>query len=93
MEKLKEEMMWGATLSLTMRQMPMLIAGINSIGAQMGKMLSVTKKGTPEYRRLNYLLTGIGGIHQILQAVDGMASAMSVDLMGGLQDGGEDSHE
>lgn len=86
MEKLKEEIMWGATLSLTMRQMPMLLSGISSIGSQMGKMLSVSKKGTPEYRRLNYLLTNVGAIHQILQAVEGMASALSVDLMGGMED-------
>ena len=82
MEKLKEEMMWGATLSLTMRTMPMLLSGLQSIGAQMGKMQSMAKAGTPEYRRLNQLLTGIGGIYQILQAVDGMASALAMDMMG-----------
>ena len=86
MVKLKEEGAWGAILALSLKEMPITIEGVRQIGAMMGKKLNSVPKDSPEYKRLNYLLTQIGGIHQILQAADGMAHGVAVDLLGDIKD-------
>ena len=85
MEKSQEEKFWGVQLSIAARELPMTLGLIEHTCEEIKKrcdQLGEDKlRTTPEGQRLMHLLTMVGGLKFMMKGVDGMLSALIVDLL------------
>ena len=85
MAKLIDESIWGASLSIASRELPMTLSVINQVCQQINmrcNQLGKEKlKTTPEGLRLTHLLTMVGGLKYMMEGVDGVLNALVLDLL------------
>lgn len=85
MAKLEAEKMWGVLLSISTRELPIMMSAINQVCQQISmrcnELGKEKLKTTPEGLRLTYLLTMVGGVKYMMEGVDGVLDALVVDLL------------
>ena len=76
-----EESLWGVSLSMAAKELPMT----QSIIAQTLKNMQVCqqkyKETEPEYERLNHLITMVGSISYMMTGVEAALNGMVIDMM------------
>ena len=76
-----EESLWGVSLSMAAKELPMT----QSIIAQTLKNMQVCQQKynetEPEYERLNHLITMVGSISYMMTGVEAALNAMVIDMM------------
>ena len=85
MAKSEDERLWGVTLSMAARELPMTLSVVNQVCQQINlrcNELGTEKlKTTPEGLRLTHLLTMVGGLKYMMEGVDGVLNALLIDLL------------
>lgn len=85
MAKTEDERLWGVTLSMAARELPMTLSVVNQVCQQINlrcNELGTEKlKTTPEGLRLTHLLTMVGGLKYMMEGVDGVLNALLIDLL------------
>lgn len=85
MAKSEDEILWGVSLSMAVRELPMTLSVINQVCQQINMrcdQLGKDKlKSTPEGMRLTHLLTMVGGLKYMMEGADGVLNAVVIDLL------------
>lgn len=85
MEKSEDERLWGVSLSMASRELPMTLSVINQVCQQINmrcnQLGKENLKSTPEGLRLTHLLTMVGGLKYMMEGVDGVLNALVLDLL------------
>ena len=85
MAKSEDERLWGVSLSIAARELPMTLSAINQVCQQINmrrNQLGEEKlKSTPEGLRLTHLLSMVGGLKFMMEGVDGVMNALVLDLL------------
>lgn len=85
MAKSEDERLWGVSLSIAARELPMTLSAINQVCQQINmrcNQLGEEKlKSTPEGLRLTHLLSMVGGLKYMMEGVDGVLNALVLDLL------------
>lgn len=85
MAKFEYETLWGASLSMAARELPMTLSVINQVCQQINVHCNQLGKeklaNTPEGLRLTHLLTMVGGLKYMMEGVDGVMNALVLDLL------------
>ena len=91
MAKSKDELLWGASLSIAARELPMTMSIIDQTCQQINKRCNELGKekleSTPEGLRLSHLLTMIGGLKYMMEGVEGVMDALILDLLKDITEG------
>lgn len=91
MAKSKDEQLWGISLSMIARELPMTLGTINQICQQINKRCNELGKekleSTPEGLRLTHLLTMIGSLKYMMEGVEGVMDALILDLLKDITEG------
>lgn len=93
MAKLGDETMWGTSLVISTRELPMMKSVINQVCLQIkmrADQLGPEKlKTTPEGLRLTHLLTMVGGVKYMMDGVEGVLDALVLDLLRDFREDGK----
>lgn len=85
MAKSEDERLWGVSLSMASRELPMTLSVINQVCQQINmrcnQLGKENLKSTPEGLRLTHLLTMVGGLKYMMEGVDGVLNALVLDLL------------
>ena len=85
MAKSEDERLWGVTLSMATRELPMTLSLIDQVCQQINlrcnQLDKEQLKSTPEGLRLTHLLTMAGGLKYMMEGVDGVLNALVMDLL------------
>ena len=91
MAKSEDEKLWGLSLSMAARELPMTLSAIDHVCQQINmrcNQLGKEKlKSTPEGLRLTHLLTMVGGLKYMMEGVDGVLNALVIELLKDLNEG------
>ena len=80
-EKVPEEKMWGMTLSIALRNMELGHGMVKQLLQQMKVGMDNVEKDSPEYFRIVYLLTLVGGAEYMLDGIDGILNALVLNMI------------
>lgn len=85
MAKSQDEKFWGVQLSIAAKELPMTLGMIkltcDEIRKRCDQLGEDKLRTTPEGQRLMHLLTMVGGLKFMMEGVDGVLSALIVDLL------------
>lgn len=75
-----EESLWGASLSMAAKELPMTESVLAQTIQSMRICQQKYKEDEPEFDRLNHLITMVGGIYMML-GVEAALNAMVIDML------------
>lgn len=85
MAKSEDEIIWGVSLSIAARELPMTLSMVSQVCQQIkmrcDELGKEKLKTTPEGQRLTHLLTMVGGLKYMMEGTDGMLNALVIDLL------------